>query len=333
MIQTHAQHAVMEPDDHFEPGTFAHLVAGNEGRVLDGRRTPGYIEMYDSDSAMFIWRITDFEDKGKCWEIPAEEIGSYQFRKGCALLSQAGVDEVSRQCEKFNQHIYIPKTKEAFADTEKQLPLWEKNAGDWIKKNSVFYKSGSQFDFSAREGDEALYDDFESYLNAYDLLDIECITAEQYLLNPYSGEWIKAMKTVMAEMGLIEYRGTQLRKKDIFEGIGEREKRKKYIFARLAFLRRIFKMCGYHEVPVYRGMSSAVDFFETPQTLISATFSVETAKDFADMSQSSAARSAYLVKYTCPVENLFMTFFETRKFSERYKEQEAVIFYDGRIRF
>lgn len=73
----HEQHSIIETDDSFDTGTLAHLVVGNEGRVLDGRRTPGYIEHYDAESAMFIWRITAFEDAGKCWEIPAEEIGSY----------------------------------------------------------------------------------------------------------------------------------------------------------------------------------------------------------------------------------------------------------------
>lgn len=58
-----------------------HIVPGNKGRVLDGWRTPGFIEKYDDESAMFIWRIADFEDKGKCWEVPAEEILAYQFEK------------------------------------------------------------------------------------------------------------------------------------------------------------------------------------------------------------------------------------------------------------
>lgn len=51
------------------------------------------------------------------------------------------------------------------------------------------------------------------------------------------------------------------------------------------------------------------------------------------MKHLSRVRSPYFVKYTCPVEKLFMTYFETRQFSERYKKQEAVIFYDNQIRF
>ena len=36
---------------------------------------------------------------------------------------------------------------------------------------------------------------------------------------------------------------------------------------------------------------------------------------------------------TCPIENLFMTYLETKQFNERYKEQEAIVFYDGQIQF
>jgi len=123
---THEQHIVMETDEHFETGTFAHLVIGNEGRVLDGRRTPGYIEQYDEQSAMFVWRITAFEDKGKCWEIPAEEISSYQFRKGCSLLSRDEADKISKQCKTLNQTLYISKDETAFAETEQaEMPVVE----------------------------------------------------------------------------------------------------------------------------------------------------------------------------------------------------------------
>ena len=73
----HEHHKMPESDDNFENGTLYHLVVNNEGRVLDGRRTPGFIESYDEESEMFIWRITDFEDKGRCWEVPVDEIGNY----------------------------------------------------------------------------------------------------------------------------------------------------------------------------------------------------------------------------------------------------------------
>lgn len=170
-------------------------------------------------------------------------------------------------------------------------------------------------------------------MQSYGLYELEKETAEQYLLNPYSGEWIKGLKITMAEMGLISYSGTYPRKKETSAKLATKEKQVAYIIARTAFLRSIFKLKGITEVPLFRGMSSEIDFFETPQTLVSTTFSAATAMEFSNLKQSSNARSAYCVKFTCPVDQLFMTFFETRQFNERYKEQEAIIFYDNQIKF
>lgn len=328
----HEQHVILEPDSNFDTGTLAHLVIGNEGRALDGRRTPGFIEQYDEESAMFQWRITAFEDSGKFWEVPAEQISSYQFRKNCSLLSQFDINHISERCKLLNEALSIPKSESACAETEKALIAWEESARSWILQHSSFYKSGLSFDFYAKEGNPLLFADFENYLKRLSLYQLETETAEQYLINPYSGEWIKGLKIVMAEMGLIAYCGTYPRKKNTFTGMGAKDTRKKYILARIAFLRSIFKLKGYTEVPLFRGMSSEIDFFETPETLLSSTFSIDTAMAFSEM-QASTVRSAYLVKFTCPVDRLFMTFFETKQFSQQYKEQEAVILYDGKIKF
>ena len=329
----HEQHTKFESDDNFDTGTLAHLVVGNEGRVLDGRRTPGFIEDYDEESAMFVWRITAFEDAGKCWEIPAEQINCYQFRKGSPLLSKSEVSSITEQCQRLNQVLSIPKSDKTQAATEEAIAERERIACEWITLNSVFYNSGGKFDFNTKEGDKLLFADLEHYLHEDGLYELERTTAEQYLLNPYSGEWIKAMKITMAEMGLIAYNGAYTRKKETFLGIGTMENRINYILARTAFVRSIFKLKGITEIPLFRGMSSEIDFYKTSQTLVSTTLSADTAMNFADIKQSSKARSAYLVKFTCPVDKLFMTFFETRQFNERYKEQEAVIFYDNQIKF
>ena len=141
------------------------------------------------------------------------------------------------------------------------------------------------------------------------------------------------MRIVLAQMGLVEYHGPGTRKADSFSGIGTTELRRKYIVARLGFVRAVFRRAGVEEVPLFRGMSSEGEFFAAPKTLLSATFSAETALPFGDIRQDSPARSAYVVKFTCPVDRLFMTFFETKEYSGRYKEQEAVVMYSGGICF
>ena len=323
----HEHHNIVESDELFDNGTLYHLVPGNQGRVLDGRRTPGYIESFDIESCMFVWRITDFEDKGKCWVIPAEQIGSYQFRKGSKLLDGAAVEQISNQCEIFKERLNISCIEENLSDTESLISEAEKDAEYWLQNHSHFLKNGKRLDLSAEVGNADLYCDLENYLSSKGLLELEKLTAEQYLLNPYSGEWIKGMKIVMAELGLINYNGTIPRSSSIFTGSGSKALRKQYIISRCAFLRAIFKYYNISEVPLYRGVASPMDFYETPITLLSTTFSADMAKEFASINDSTEYRSCYWAKFTIPIKNLFMTFLETKEFNERYKEQEAIVFY------
>ena len=58
------------PDDKFVAGDLKYLVAGNACRLMDRRRTPGWVEEIFGEAGFFRWRILDFEDKGKYWERP-----------------------------------------------------------------------------------------------------------------------------------------------------------------------------------------------------------------------------------------------------------------------
>ena len=329
----HEHHKMLESDDNFENGTLYHLVANNEGRVLDGRRTPGFIESYDEESEMFIWRITDFEDKGRCWEVPVDEIGNYQFRKNSKLLSVEETEKISKHCLEFHQILTIEKNDKIYQQTLISIQERKEYAKKWLKQNSLFLKNRKELDFNMQVGDCDLHNDLKEYMKSLDLYELELKTANQYLLNPQSGEWIKGLKIVMAEMGLIDFKERIPRTKDIFLGMGEKSVRRNYIISRLAFIQSIFEILGIEEVPLYRGMSSSINLFETPSTLVSATFSADTAKDFASINDDSAYRSAYFVKFMYPITNLFMTFFETEQFNERYKEQEAIIIYRDKLSF
>ena len=134
-------------------------------------------------------------------------------------------------------------------------------------------------------------------------------------------------------MGLIDFKEKIPRTKDIFLGLGEKNIRKKYIICRLAFLQCLFELTDIVEVPLYRGMSSGIDLYETSSTLVSTTFSANTAKEFASIDNSTPYRSAYFVKFTYPISNIFMTYLETEQFNQRYQEQEAIIMYRNKLSF
>lgn len=243
------------------------------------------------------------------------------------MLDGVTVEQISNQCEIFKERLNISRIEENESDTESLISEAEKDVKYWLQKHSRFLKNGRNLDFFAEVGNVDLYCDLEDYLRSKGLLELEKQTAEQYLLNPCSGEWIKGMKIVMAELGLVDYNGTIPRSSNIFTGNGSKALRKQYIISRCAFLRAMFKYCDIYEVPLYRGVASPSDFYETPITLLSTTFSADMAKEFAAVNDSSEYRSCYWVKFTISIKNLFMTFLETKEFNERYKEQEAVIFY------
>ena len=323
-----------EPDDRFEPGTLAHLVPGNRGRVLDGRRTPGFVESYDPDSATFLWHITGYEDEGLCWEMPAEYVNSFQFQKDCPKLPADQVKAIQAACNRFAQRLHIPLPAELPQSTRQALEAATEKAAGWLRENSCFFQEYSVLPLSAPTGAPLLYDDLQNYLSQNGLLELEQRTAGDYVLNPWSGEWLKGMKIVLAELGLIGYQGTIPRKPDMFSGLGDKERRRQYLLARYGFVQAMFRQAGVTEVPLYRGMASESDFFETPSSLLSATFSPQTALEFASLPESpNEIRSSYCVKFTCPVSDLFMTFLETRQLNEKHQEQEAILFYHHKLLF
>lgn len=323
-----------EPNDLFETGTLAHLVPGNRGRVLDGRRTPGYIESYDPNSATFVWRITGYKDQGRCWEMPAEYVNCFQFRKDSPKLPANRVSALQAACDHFSQRLNIPLPLQIPEATQTALKDATQAAADWLGQHSDFFRQYSVLPLSAQTGAPLLYDDLECYLSQQGVLSLEQRTADDYVLNPWSGEWLKGMKIVLAELGLIGYQGTIPRKPDVFFGLGDKALRKQYIFARCGFVQALFRQAGLKEVPLYRGMASESDFFETPSSLLSATFSPQTALEFASLPDSpNEIRSSYCVKFTCPVSSLFMTFLETRQLNEKHQEQEAILFYRNKLLF
>jgi hypothetical protein len=54
----------MAPDSAFESGRLDHLMVGNEGRLLDARRTPVRVVGLRPEFAFFEVEVLAFEDRG-----------------------------------------------------------------------------------------------------------------------------------------------------------------------------------------------------------------------------------------------------------------------------
>jgi len=330
-LSTHEYDNNMRPDSEFIKGNLSFLARENKCRLLDGRRTTGYIEKYFEDSAIFRWRITKYEDKGSYWDLPAESVTRFQFEKDSNQLQENEVNIIKEKINKYKEKLHIEAKENKKIKTEAMIEEKEKEIKKWLQENSLFIKNNNKLNFNSKKGPSLLARDLEEYMKFKDLYDIEKKTAEIIVLNPKSGEWIKGMEIMLGEMGLVSYKGKIPRTKDIFSGLGSKNKRYKYLIHRLAFVRAYFNLLNIDEVVVYRGMSNENDWKEIPRTFLSCTLNYEVAKDFSDFKRESKYKISYIAKMTCSVKKLFMTYFETNALNKQYKEAEALLLYDRKI--
>jgi hypothetical protein len=319
----------MEPDSSYVNGETKFLVVGNECRLLDQRRTPGKIKTIDLESASFIWEITDFEDKGKFWEVELGRINTYQFKIGSKEASLSEIETYNHRESVLNKNAKICVLASSEIQIKKILNERMSEALIWIGKNSEYFRSKCEIDFQNTTGPRLLRDDFNNFMKDHGLSEIDKKTTEVQVLNPYSGEWIKALQITMAEMGLKSYDGKSIRSEKVYEGIGSKENLKKYIEHRLGFLRAMFNKMNLQEVELYRGMST--DSKWTPSATnqfrywTSWTFNYKVAQDFSVLLPKSKQKNSYLIKREIPVEQLFMTFLETDAMNSQYLEAEALV--------
>lgn len=326
---THQHRETPPSDEGYQPGELRFLVEGNSCRLLDGRRTPGRIEAYDPRSAMFTWRITAFEDEGKSWEVPAEEIRRFQFPEQVQKFTDPVYREIQERVAALNKFLNLSPEPEEKARTEQALRQETEAVSGWLEKHSKFFSEQDSLDWEALTGPASLCDDMDVFMKEQGLIDLERETSRKMVLNPHWWEWIKGMKIVLAEMGLAPYAGKIPRKADIFKGAGRKQLRRTYLVKRLGFLRAVFQKSGCSEIVLYRGMSAESGWKEhRPRTFVSFTFSEKVARDFADLSRQSRFKHAYILKRTFPVQSLLMTYLETAAMNAQYQEAEAIILGD-----
>ncbi|XMB86770.1 hypothetical protein RJG79_02975 [Mycoplasmatota bacterium WC44] len=320
----------MLPDDQFLKGDTSYIVKGNKCRLLDGRRTTGIIEEYFADSAMIRWRITNYEDSGKYWDLPAEKIVRFQFEQDSKRLTDIEVKQIEDRVKEkqVDMNVY---SIELFEETEKEIELIKIRAIKWFKENSEFLKSDDKIDFEAKNGPSTLASDLERYMEENGLVAEEERTARIMVLNPDSGEWIKGLKIVLAEMGLVKYIGPAPRTSDIFEGIGSKENRRRYLLHRLAFVRAYLEVLEIENLVVYRGMTSEYQWKKVERSFLPCTLNSDIGKAFSDMERESKYIISYLLRMTVSPRQVLMSFLETKAMNVQYQEAEVILLYEKEI--
>jgi len=255
-MSTHQFNKDMLPDDHFVSGELKHLTVGNACRLMDLRRTPGFIKSIDMDGGFFRWEISDFEDKGRHWDVPFEGVERYQFKKTPQTLKADQVGALKQHIQELDKKLEIHVDTTKLEASERKISIEKEKALLWLTENSSFLKSDSKIDFQSTTGPKLLRDDFNRYMELNELSEIEKRTSETQVLNPQSGDWVRGLQIVMAEMGFRKYAGPSTRSSRAFDGIGSKEHRMIYIIHRLAFLRAFFHLLDIKTVTIHRGLLS-----------------------------------------------------------------------------
>jgi hypothetical protein len=326
-MSIYASAADPAPDSEFEPGSLAHLVVGNTGRLLDARRTPISVVAIRPRVGMFVVRIDDFEDRGATWEIPFEGVDHYQFGCGSARAGSADEARFRAAVERFNRPLAVPCPAGAAQETAARLAESRREAAGWLERPSRFVAERAVLpDPAARRGDPRLWDDLAAFMAARGLADMEDAFARQYVSNPNSGELVKGHRIVIAELGLVPYEGTVVRDPGLFEGRWSKPRRAAHVMSRLGFVHALFTRAGRDRLTLYRGISTEGPLCR-PQnhTFVSATFSREVAVSHYEAGSGAAGRA--LIGHAVALDRVFMTYYETARMNDPFREAEAVLLY------
>lgn len=318
----------MLPDTLFHPGNLKYIVPGNEGRLLDPRRTPLRVLNVKCPSGFFVVEILDFEDKGALWELPLERVDSCQFAQGSTEACKSDIELYSEIISRLDQPLIIPANQRQQTTSETRIASLRKDVGIWLENKSEFLVSGAPLDFSSKDSSSVLWSDLKRYMEMEGLWDLEEAFAEQYVSNPNSGELVKGHRIVLAELGLVSFEGKKVRDLELFSGLWNKQRRADHILHRLAFVREVFEHLGHPSVVLYRGFScQGQPKARENCSFISSTVSLDVAMShFNNRDRSS---TGVLLRQVVPIKRVFMTFLETAQLNQQYKEVEVVLLYDS----
>jgi hypothetical protein len=328
----HQTNPNMLSDSEFVSGTLPYVVPGNEGRLLDPRRTPVRIVTVDESSGYFVLEIMAFEDKGARWEVPLEDVSRFQFHRRSRQAGAADVKRYSEVVHRLDRPMHIPCSAEQRAATSHMLADLRREVSDWLDAHSEFLKSGEDLDFTSRAGIPSLYRDCERLMKSRHLHEMDVAFAEQFVSNPHSGELVKGHRIVLADLGLVEYHGKIVRNPAIFDGNWTKARRAQHLLVRLAFMREVFGRIGKETITMYRGLATVSDYRPVRNmSFVSATFNLDVAMSM--FSAAAETRNGALYRQHIGVDRLFMTYLESRPLNRHFKESEAILLHGDHASF
>jgi hypothetical protein len=315
------------PDSEFEPGERHHLCMGNEGRLLDFRRTPVRIESLCDETGLATIQILAFEDKGALWDLPYEDVGKYQFRKGCSKASAEALERIQEAVTRLDHDVDIPSDLSRREQTLKALSQEREWAKAWLVDHSRFFQSGSSLPEGEAEGSPLLYADTKAYMAQRKLDDVEALFARQYASHMLN-EAVKAHRIAIAQCGLAPYKGKKLRDPSQTSDALSLERRATHVIVRMGFVQAIFERCGRESIVLYRMESceGPLRARRSGAALVSASFRMDIVQEMSGWADPK--RTVAIYRQAVPIERVLMTYLETEAMNHPYREAEAVLVAD-----
>jgi len=275
------------------------------------------------EQGVFEVEIAAFEDAGARWQIPFEDVGRFQFARGGATLPADTVAAYEQAARRLDRPLRIPADRQARRATLHQLATERERVRAWLGRRLPATAIDVPGLAACRAGDEQLFAALEGLMAERGLAVVEEGFSRGFVSDPRS-ELVKGHAIVLAELGLVAYRGKIVRDAALFGGDWSRPRRRSHVLTRLAFVSELLDRAGHPTVTLYRGAAWDRRPSRHPRgALVSATFSRAVAEDHFEGGPTTV--SAALWRQAVPVERLLMTFIETRALNQRFKEAEAVL--------
>lgn len=326
--EVHASDPDRVPDAAFEAGRPHHLVAGNEGRLLDRRRTPVRVRGLEVESGLAFIEVTGFEDTGAVWEVPFEDVGRFQFRRRGERATGRALEEVQAAITRFDRPLRIDTDPAARRRTSADIGRARARAETFLAERGSIPKPVA-LDTLRRDYLDDVQLAFADFMAGEGAQLVEDSFIAAFVSNPHASEGVRAHRIVLAELGLVPYEGNVLRRARELEGTGDRARRRQHIVARMGFLRALFDRTGLLRIELFRGLALEGALERSrPRTFVSTTFDRTVAESFFGRA-GDGAEVALLCRQKVPVERLFATHLETRAMNAGpFRESEAVVLSD-----
>jgi len=312
------------PDDRFSSGELGWLVVGNDGRLLDARRTPVRVTAIYLQRGFFEIEITAFEDKGARWLVPLEEVTRFQFSPQGVRASAFEITRMTDTIGRLNVALEIMPDQETRRNSQQKIAAERARVREWLTSHGAPASLDPAPFIDARHGSPEAFEWLAHYLADSKLADMDDELATRYVSNPWSGDLIRAHLITAARLGT-SYRDKAIRDDAALSGKWAENRRAEHIIIRAAFTQALWERADRPGLMVYRGIGLRAQEELKPRAipLISATFSRAIAESHFNSERSDTAA---LLRRRLPIERLYMTFLETPAMSRQYLEADAVLF-------